>query len=346
MARTTRANRNQTGGPSNVAPPEIDPTGAVEVFNQRMEQVLNCADRVIGNEVPTRQAGDMLLKGFRDLKPETFTGLAGASEAEQWIRQMDSIFDAIECNDLEKKRLAVFQLTYSAADWWESVKATIGEDATRRMTWTTFKTKFLEKYFPRSERNKRKKEFIKLVQGNMTVPEYTTQFERLSRFAPYMVDTPENKNEKYHQGLTLRIQKLTAVYLNQPFEALVELAMKIEDIGLDRKDPTFEQTAPQENRVLMANLSGGRGNNDRERRRNEKGKRKAKITDIQVQHKMRKRCFNCGERGHHCNECPAPRQIGSQETRCYKCGRADHISKNCSKQEMRNDARNESKQGR
>ena len=97
---------------------------------------------------------------------------------------MDMIFETIECSDIEKKRLAVFQLTYSVADWWDAVKATIGEDAARRMTWTSFKTKFLEKYFPRSKRNKRNNEFVGLVQGNMTVPEYTTQFERLSRFAP------------------------------------------------------------------------------------------------------------------------------------------------------------------
>ena len=134
MARTTRASQNQSGEPSNMTPPEIDPTGAIDVFIRRMEQVLNRADRVVRNEMPVRQTGDKLLKRFRDLQPENFTGLAEAWEAEQWVRQMDIIFETIECSDIEKKRLAVFQLTYSAADWWDAVKATIGEDAARRMT--------------------------------------------------------------------------------------------------------------------------------------------------------------------------------------------------------------------
>ena len=57
-----------------------------------------------------------------------------------------------------------------------------------------FKEKFLGKYFSRMEKGKRSK-------GNKTIREYMTQFEQLSRFAYHMIDTPEKKNEKYHQGL-------------------------------------------------------------------------------------------------------------------------------------------------
>ena len=56
---------------------------------------------------------------------------------------MDCIFETIECNDQEKKRLATFQMTYAAADWWDAEKATIGIEATRRMPWVTFKERFL-----------------------------------------------------------------------------------------------------------------------------------------------------------------------------------------------------------
>ena len=56
--------------------------------------------------------------------------------------------------------METFQLTYAAADWWESEKATLGEEAIRGMAWATFKIKFLEKYFPITER----KEFLELIQ--------------------------------------------------------------------------------------------------------------------------------------------------------------------------------------
>ena len=62
------------------------------------------------------------------------------------------------------------------------------------MTWTAFKVKFIEKYFPITERNDKRKKFLKLIKGNMTVREYTTKFERLSRFVNNLISTPEANN--------------------------------------------------------------------------------------------------------------------------------------------------------
>ena len=41
---------------------------------------------------------------------------------------MDLIFDAIECINKDKCLIATFQLTYVAANWWESEKASLGEE--------------------------------------------------------------------------------------------------------------------------------------------------------------------------------------------------------------------------
>ena len=70
---------------------------------------------------------------------------------------MDSIFKTIKCSETDKCRLAIFQLTYAAADWWESKIATLGDDVIRRMNWTTFCERFLGKYFPEVEKNKKEK---------------------------------------------------------------------------------------------------------------------------------------------------------------------------------------------
>jgi len=42
----------------------------------------------------------------------------------------------------------------------------IGEE---KVNWTNFKTKFLEKYFPDSNKHERDAEFLTLQQGNMSV---------------------------------------------------------------------------------------------------------------------------------------------------------------------------------
>ena len=86
---------------------------------------------------------------------------------------MDIIFDTMGCSGIEKRRLATYQLTYVAADWWESEKANLGERAIQIMTWVAFKELFLENYFPQTERNRKEREFMDLTQGNQTVREYT-----------------------------------------------------------------------------------------------------------------------------------------------------------------------------
>ena len=133
--------------------------------------------------LPPRQIRDNILECFCILHPDRFNGLVETQRAEQWLREMEMIFEAIECSEQDKQQLAVFQLTFSAADWWASEKAMMGAEAIRIMTWEAFKARFLEKYFPEEERDQQEKDFLGLAEGHMTVKEYTMQFECLSRFA-------------------------------------------------------------------------------------------------------------------------------------------------------------------
>ena len=73
-----------------------------------MKQVINRVNHVIRNEASVRQTGIELLKEFRALYPETVIELVGVWQAEQWIRQMDLIFETIECTDIEKRRWLYF----------------------------------------------------------------------------------------------------------------------------------------------------------------------------------------------------------------------------------------------
>ena len=103
------------------------------------------------------------------------------------------------------------------------------------MNWATFCEQFLKKYFPQAKWNKKEKEHLELMQGKISVREYSTQFERLSNFAYHMVDTPSKKNRKYQQGLSISLHKLTMSSINQSFEDLVGLVIKLEGIGNDRE---------------------------------------------------------------------------------------------------------------
>jgi hypothetical protein len=47
----------------------------------------------------------------------------------------------------------------------------------------------------------KKKEFLSLTQGGMSVSEYRDHFTQLSRYAPKEVDTNEKRQERFMEGL-------------------------------------------------------------------------------------------------------------------------------------------------
>lgn len=57
------------------------------------------------------------------------------------------------------------------------------------ITWTVFRTQFIENYFLANVHSEKEIEFLELKQENMTVDEYDAKFEELVRFFPHYNDT-------------------------------------------------------------------------------------------------------------------------------------------------------------
>ena len=348
MAGAAGNRHNRNGAP---IPPEIDPTGIFEAFMQRMEHLGNNNNRANTQAIaPPRQTGDKLLERFRALRPNRFDGTGEPWRAEQWLRELEVILDAIECNEQDKRRLAVFQLTHAALDWWEAEKATIGPDAIRRMPWVAFKARFLEKYFSEEERDQEEKNFLSLIQGNRTVREYTTQFERLSRFAQHMIDTPQRKIKRFHQGLSSHLRHMMVGHLNQSFEETVRFATSLENDSsqaqgqrMNRPPPprNFQQrNFPQRNMQQerpQGNYQGNKRTWDGVRKpqniypRAQQGQQRGPPPQASAVTAERNNdgCFNCGEHGHIARNCRAPKNHRRMDVICNTCGRRGHVSKDC-----------------
>ena len=74
-------------------------------------------------------------------------------------------------------------------------------------------------------------EFQLLKQGDMTILQYVTKFERLSCYAPELVDTEEKKVTKFLEGLNPVLeQNATGVVLPATFQEAVKRAYKFIDI--------------------------------------------------------------------------------------------------------------------
>jgi hypothetical protein len=74
----------------------------------------------------------------------------------------------------------------------------------------------------------KKKEFLSLTQGNMTVSEYRDRFTQLSRYAPEEVDTDEKRQERFLEGLIgpLNYQLQSHTFPN--FQILLNKAIGLE----------------------------------------------------------------------------------------------------------------------
>ena len=168
---------------------------------------------------------------FKRLSPPTFEGTTEPMEAEKWIIEMEKVFRVLECFEGEKVAYASYMLRGDAYDWWQLEEDKRGQE-TEPWTWELFKSVFYEKYFPKSIRFQKEKEFIKLTQGNMTIAQYEAEFSRLAKSAPTMVVDEETKARRFEDGLRFRIKQGVVPFELTTFRAVVSKALLVE-MGLN-----------------------------------------------------------------------------------------------------------------
>jgi hypothetical protein len=109
-----------------------------------------------------------------------------------------------QCSDREKVLYASGRLIGPAADWWDSYTA--AHDAADTITWVELATQFRNYHIPAGLMKIKKKEFLSLKQGSMSVSEYRDKFIHLSRYAPDEVAEDERKQEHFIEGLNGPLQ--------------------------------------------------------------------------------------------------------------------------------------------
>jgi hypothetical protein len=120
-------------------------------------------------------------------------------DADDWLKVIRKKLDITECNDREKVLYASGRLEGSVSNWWDAFTAAhANADA---ITWLEFQVNFYAHHIPSGIMKLKKKEFLSLTQGNMSVSEYRDRFTQLSRYAPEEVDTDEKRQERFLEGL-------------------------------------------------------------------------------------------------------------------------------------------------
>ena len=110
------------------------------------------------------------------------------------------------------------------------------------MTWGSFSSLFMEKYIPRTLRDRRRDEFLRLEQGRMCVATYDAKFCALSRYATQLCFIPQERIHRFVKGLRsdLQISALQVAAVAKSFQEVVDFVIEVE--GVKPNDLTTTST--------------------------------------------------------------------------------------------------------
>ncbi|XP_014660173.1 uncharacterized protein LOC106804148 [Setaria italica] len=119
---------------------------------------------------------------FMSHKPLTFSHSPDPLDADYWLKTVEKMLNITQCSNREKVLYASGHLEGPAADWWDAYTTTHAN--ANGITWEEFRTNFRSHHIPSGLMKLKKKEFLDLKQGNMSLTEYRDKFVQLSHYAP------------------------------------------------------------------------------------------------------------------------------------------------------------------
>jgi hypothetical protein len=138
-------------------------------------------------------------RDFMSHHPPTFSHVVDPLDADDWLKVIGKKLDITQCNNRKKVLYASGRLEGAASNWWDAFTAAYPNVDT--INWQEFQTNLHTHHIPSRIMKLKKKEFLSLTQGNMSVSEYHDRFTQLSRYAPEEVDTDEKHQERFLEGL-------------------------------------------------------------------------------------------------------------------------------------------------
>jgi len=166
------------------------------------------------------------LEDFLKHYPAKFDGKTSPDIVDQWLKDLERIYDAKMCPVENRLAFSVYMLTGDAEHWWSSTRSML-EERDELVTWETLMERFLSEYFPDSIRYAKEVEFLQLTQGGKTMTEYAERFKHLSCFYTLPLDE-EWRCKKFENGLRSDIRLMVAPLSIKDFVALVEKARVME----------------------------------------------------------------------------------------------------------------------
>ncbi|KAA3471199.1 Hexaprenyldihydroxybenzoate methyltransferase, mitochondrial-like protein [Gossypium australe] len=153
------------------------------------------------------------------------------------IRRGLNFLDELSCTPAECLKCAISLLKDTTYHWWKTISLVVPRE---NITWEFFQTEFRKKYISQRFLNQKRKEFLELKQGNMTVSEYEREFVRLSKYAREWVQTEAEMCKHFEEGLNENIKLLIGILKLREFAVLADGAQKAEELSKEKKQAERE----------------------------------------------------------------------------------------------------------
>ncbi|XP_052730515.1 uncharacterized protein LOC108324528 [Vigna angularis] len=236
---------------------------------------------------------------------------------------MERIYNAKRCPDDNRLAFTEYLLIGEASHWWTSMKAILA-DAQSPISWEVFRSKFYEEYFLDSVRFAKEVEFLQLVQGGMSVSEYTNKFKHLVRFNT-MATSEEWQCRKFENGLRSDLKLQISSLCIRSFPAMVERAKVLEkNVAEVEQQKKQQQQASRGSISSRSNVNLRRNPYARPAQTSNSGGSQAVIVVGRSGLQGTVTCFQCGG-PHYCSSCP--QLVGGKF--CARCKRNGHLESEC-----------------
>ncbi|KAA3477695.1 DNA-dependent protein kinase catalytic subunit [Gossypium australe] len=110
--------------------------------------------------------------------------------------------------------------------WWNTLISVVPRE---RVTWEFFQFEFRKKYISQRFIDQKRKEFLKLKQGRMSITEYEREFVRLSKYVRECVSSKAIMCKSFKDGLNEKIRLLVGILELKEFVVLFDRACKAKE---------------------------------------------------------------------------------------------------------------------
>ncbi|KAF3775238.1 hypothetical protein EJ110_NYTH50930 [Nymphaea thermarum] len=139
---------------------------------------------------PKEKATTVSFHHFMSMQPPVFTGDGNPDKAEEWIEEIEHIFEVLKVPGGNKVNFGSYMLKGDAKRWWKSTREIQFADQ-QTIYWRQFRDSFFSTYFPVQARNKKMREFLDLQQNHLSLEEYITKYRHLEAYCPHLYTTAE-----------------------------------------------------------------------------------------------------------------------------------------------------------